>query len=70
MHSDRERFDDPGAATDAAAADLQEQQRELQDEVFDPERLTDQVSPDEVGVEADPADVAEQARELDADEPE
>ena len=70
MRNESDASDGFGSATDAAAADLQEQQREQQAEGFDPERPVDQTGPDESGVEADPADVAEQARELDADDQE
>lgn len=58
----------PGEETvdQAAEGDRLEQDRELRDDPHDPERTTRRPRPD--GVEANPADVAEQAIEVPDDE--
>ncbi|WP_228479713.1 hypothetical protein [Microbacterium abyssi] len=61
---------DAGTAADADAdgADVQEQQRPAQDDAIDPEQVVSETRPDGSRIDADPADVQEQALEVPVEE--
>jgi hypothetical protein len=55
---------DPVPTSDAADADLQEQQRSALESGFDPEQTAQSTPPDGSRADADPADVHEQSIEV------